>query len=71
MRNFHLNARIPMPLHTPLSALEQHDEFIGRHIGPCATEMSQMLADIGAASLDQLIDQLKKDRETVDRILTE
>jgi glycine dehydrogenase len=31
-----------MPL--PLSALEQHDEFIGRHIGPCATEMSQMLA---------------------------
>src|SRR5574343_647764 len=41
----------------PLSALEQHDEFIGRHIGPCATEMSQMLADIGAASLDQLIDQ--------------
>ena len=46
-----------MPLHTPLSALEQHDEFIGRHIGPCATEMSQMLADIGAASLDQLIDQ--------------
>jgi len=57
MRNFHSNARIPMPLHTPLSALEQHDEFIGRHIGPCATEMSQMLADIGAASLDQLIDQ--------------
>ena len=40
-----------MPLHTPLSALEQHDEFIGRHIGPCATEMSQMLADIGAASI--------------------
>jgi glycine dehydrogenase len=46
-----------MPLHTSLSALEQHDEFIGRHIGPCANEMSQMLADIGAASLEQLIDQ--------------
>ena len=30
-----------------------------------------VMADIGAASLDQLIDQLKKDRETVDRILTE
>jgi glycine dehydrogenase len=57
MRSVHSTARIPMPLHTPLSALEQHDEFIGRHIGPCATEMSQMLADIGAASLDQLIDQ--------------
>lgn len=46
-----------MPLNQPLSALEQHDEFIGRHIGPCAAEMRQMLADIGAASLDQLIDQ--------------
>ena len=41
----------------PLSALEQHDEFIGRHIGPCAAEMADMLATIGAASLDQLIDQ--------------
>ncbi|WP_234086608.1 aminomethyl-transferring glycine dehydrogenase [Azonexus sp. R2A61] len=40
-----------------LSALEQHDEFIGRHIGPCATEMTEMLAAIGAASLDQLIAQ--------------
>jgi glycine dehydrogenase len=43
--------------HLPLSALEQHDEFIGRHIGPCASEMTDMLAAIGAASLDQLIDQ--------------
>ncbi len=51
------NARIPMTQNLPLSALEQHDEFIGRHIGPCAAEMSQMLADIGAASLEQLIDQ--------------
>jgi glycine dehydrogenase len=41
----------------PLSALEQHDEFIDRHIGPCTTEMTEMLATIGAASLDQLIDQ--------------
>ena len=40
-----------------LSALEQHDEFIGRHIGPCAAEMSQMLAAIGAKSIEQLIDQ--------------
>ena len=46
-----------MPLNLPLSALEQHDEFIGRHIGPCATEISAMLAAIGAASLDNLIDQ--------------
>ena len=46
-----------MPLNQPLSALEQHDEFIGRHIGPCASEIAAMLAAIGAASLDQLIDQ--------------
>ncbi|MDD2884960.1 MAG: aminomethyl-transferring glycine dehydrogenase, partial [Dechloromonas sp.] len=43
--------------HLPLSVLEQHDEFIHRHIGPCATEMEAMLAAIGAHSLDQLIDQ--------------
>ena len=41
----------------PLSALEQHDEFIGRHIGPCAAETTEMLAAIGAESLEQLIDQ--------------
>lgn len=41
----------------PLSALEQHDEFIGRHIGPCAAETADMLAAIGAASLDALIEQ--------------
>ncbi len=41
----------------PLSALEQHDEFIHRHIGPCATEMTEMLAAIGAESINQLIDQ--------------
>ena len=46
-----------MPLNLPLSALEQHDEFIGRHIGPCASEMAAMLAAIGADSLQQLIDQ--------------
>jgi len=46
-----------MSLNQPLAALEQHDEFIGRHIGPCASEMTAMLAAIGAASLDQLIDQ--------------
>ncbi len=46
-----------MPLNQPLSVLEQHDEFIDRHIGPCAAETTEMLAAIGAASLDQLIDQ--------------
>ncbi len=46
-----------MPLNQTLSLLEQHDEFIDRHIGPCAAETGEMLAAIGAASLDQLIDQ--------------
>ena len=46
-----------MPLNQPLSALEQRDEFITRHIGPCPTEIAAMLAAIGADSLEQLIDQ--------------
>ncbi len=46
-----------MPLNQTFSALEQHDEFIGRHIGPCTAETTEMLAAIGAASLEQLIDQ--------------
>jgi glycine dehydrogenase len=46
-----------LPHTLPLSTLEQHDEFIGRHIGPCASEMAAMLAAIGADSLEQLIDQ--------------
>jgi glycine dehydrogenase len=46
-----------MPLNQSLSALEQNDEFIARHIGPCSTEISAMLAAIGADSLEQLIDQ--------------
>jgi glycine dehydrogenase len=46
-----------MPLNLPLTQLEQHDEFIGRHIGPCTSEIAAMLAAIGADSLEQLIDQ--------------
>ncbi len=41
----------------PLSALEQRDEFIARHVGPDAAETAAMLAAVGAASLDQLIEQ--------------
>ncbi|MBZ0126343.1 MAG: aminomethyl-transferring glycine dehydrogenase, partial [Rhodocyclaceae bacterium] len=43
--------------HTPLSALEQRDEFLARHIGPDAAETAAMLAAVGAASLDELIGQ--------------
>ncbi len=46
-------------MHTTLSlsALEQSDEFIARHIGPDEAETAAMLAAVGAASLDQLIEQ--------------
>ncbi|MDK2123841.1 aminomethyl-transferring glycine dehydrogenase [Parachitinimonas caeni] len=40
-----------------LSSLEQHDEFVGRHIGPDAAETTAMLAAVGAASLDELVAQ--------------
>ena len=40
-----------------LSTLEQRDDFVGRHIGPDAREIASMLASLGAASLEQLIEQ--------------
>ena len=46
-----------MANHASLVELENSDEFIARHIGPNATEITQMLAAIGATSLDELIDQ--------------
>ena len=42
---------------SPLSVLEQHDDFIARHIGPDDKDIAAMLAAIGAASLDELIAQ--------------
>ncbi len=42
---------------SPLSTLEQHDDFIARHIGPDDKDIVAMLAAIDAASLDQLIEQ--------------
>jgi glycine dehydrogenase len=41
----------------PLSALEQRDEFIARHIGPDPDETAAMLAALSLSSLDELIDQ--------------
>ncbi|WP_440996418.1 aminomethyl-transferring glycine dehydrogenase [Arhodomonas sp. SL1] len=42
---------------TPLDALEAHDEFIARHIGPRGAEHQSMLDAIGKDSLDALIDR--------------
>ena len=40
----------------PLSKLEQTDDFVTRHIGPRDDEVSDMLRQIGVASIDQLIE---------------
>ncbi|RUO80808.1 glycine dehydrogenase (aminomethyl-transferring) [Idiomarina tyrosinivorans] len=39
---------------TTLTQLEQHDEFIGRHIGPSADETAEMLKELGVDSLEAL-----------------
>ncbi len=41
----------------PLSRLEQHDDFISRHIGPREAEIDTMLDAVGLDSLDSLIEQ--------------
>ena len=40
-----------------LASLFNRNEFIARHIGPSDAERSEMLAEIGAASLDDLVAQ--------------
>ena len=44
------------PEATPLTPLEDHGEFIRRHIGPDRQEIIKMLATVGADSLDELIE---------------
>src|SRR5262245_50783148 len=43
---------------TKLQELEQHDEFLARHIGPNDDEIAQMLAAIGQPSLDALVNAI-------------
>ena len=40
---------------TKLTGLEDHDEFIMRHIGPRDEHVEKMLAEIGVSSLEELI----------------
>jgi len=42
---------------TPLYSLEDHGEFIMRHIGPREDQVRHMLAEIGLDSLDELVAQ--------------
>ncbi|MCF8179351.1 MAG: aminomethyl-transferring glycine dehydrogenase [Sulfuritalea sp.] len=44
-------------LSTPLTELEYHDEFVGRHIGPDEHVIGGMLAAIGTATLHTLISE--------------
>ncbi|MBN9695090.1 MAG: aminomethyl-transferring glycine dehydrogenase [Zoogloea sp.] len=44
-------------LSAPLAALEQGDDFIRRHLGPCSSELPGMLAAVGVDSLETLIGQ--------------
>ncbi len=46
-----------MSLNAPLSALEQLDQFIDRHIGPNDAEVAVMLEAVGVASMEELIAQ--------------
>ena len=41
--------------HSPLYELEDHGEFISRHIGPREAEIQHMLDKVGAESLDELV----------------
>ncbi|MCR6687410.1 aminomethyl-transferring glycine dehydrogenase [Pseudoxanthomonas sp.] len=48
-----------MSQHAPaLRELEQHDAFVGRHIGPNDTEIATMLAAVGQPSLEALTDAI-------------
>ncbi|MEO8101500.1 MAG: aminomethyl-transferring glycine dehydrogenase [Betaproteobacteria bacterium] len=42
-----------------LTQLEHHDEFIARHIGPDDADTAAMLKVVGAASLDDLVRQIR------------
>jgi len=41
----------------PLNELEFKDEFIGRHIGPNSSDITEMLNYLGLSSLDEMIDK--------------
>ncbi|MEN9457187.1 MAG: hypothetical protein RL210_2706 [Pseudomonadota bacterium] len=55
---FHYRFKPGLPYMTILlNALENHQEFIQRHIGPSESERAAMLKEIGASSLDDLVAQ--------------
>jgi glycine dehydrogenase len=45
----------------PLETLEQHDDFLRRHIGPGEAEIAAMLETLGVGGLDDLIEKIVPD----------
>ena len=41
-----------------LDQLEQHDDFVSRHIGPSEEDIASMLETLNVPSLDQLIEHI-------------
>jgi glycine dehydrogenase len=52
-----------------LTTLEQHSDFIQRHIGPDSTDISAMLTTIKADSIDALIDSTVPDSIRINKTL--
>jgi glycine dehydrogenase len=53
-----MTARLPESQPPRLAALEAHDAFIARHVGPNDDEIAEMLRVIGQPSLDALVDAI-------------
>jgi glycine dehydrogenase len=49
------------PAASPLTKLQAHDEFIGRHVGPGESDLRLMLDSIGCASIEDLINETMPD----------
>ncbi|WP_251358723.1 aminomethyl-transferring glycine dehydrogenase [Kangiella sp. TOML190] len=54
---------------TSLNDLQQHDDFIRRHLGPREDEIQAMLQELGLDSLDDLIEQAVPHKIQVDKPL--
>ncbi|NVK21927.1 MAG: aminomethyl-transferring glycine dehydrogenase [Kangiellaceae bacterium] len=52
-----------------LFELQQHDDFIRRHLGPRENEISEMLAELGLDSLDDLIEKAVPHKIQIDKPL--
>jgi glycine dehydrogenase len=52
-----------------LEALQGHDEFINRHLGPSLEEIDEMLSSVGSSSLDEFIQSTVPDDILLDQPL--